>query len=290
MERSNFPYSGVIIVGLGLIGGSIAKALRQRFAELSIIGIDSDETTLQAALLEGVVSEVFHDLPEEIEPGSLVVLATGFKEVLEALPAMARLLPEGVWFTEVSGVKRRIASLVEELGGILARSYVGSHPMAGREVRGFHSSLPNLFEGYPVFLTGCSQSRDEGYENLTRFWQLLGGSVKRLSPVLHDRIVAWISHLPHILSFVLKRTVFEDWPSLHNPSGLKGSGLKGMLRIAESDPNVWSELMLENRDFDLEALQAFLLKAQGVKESLLKGSSEEILRALAPSLLKDGIM
>jgi prephenate dehydrogenase len=289
VSQANFPYTKVVIVGLGLIGGSIAKALRRRFLELEIVGVDSDKATLEAALYERVISKASLTLPKEIEQGSLVLLAMGFGQILEALPTMSGVLPKGAWFTEVSGVKRRIVARVEELGGVLTESYVGSHPMAGREVHGFHSSLPNLFEGYPVFLTGCSKSLKEGYERLTLFWHSLGGLVRRLEPIAHDRIVAWISHLPHILSFVLKRTLYEDWPSFQEPSGFKGSGIQGMLRIAESDPNVWSELMVENRDFDLEALEAFFIKAQEFKGSLIGGHPKELLRALAPGLLKDEI-
>lgn len=283
MRKACPPYKSVVVVGLGLIGGSVAKGLRRRFPGLEVIGVDPAEATLQAALGDRAITRAYPALPGRFEKGSLIVLATGLKGIFETLEALDGAVPEGVWLTDVTGLKRRVVALVEQLGGSLARAYVGSHPMSGREVRGYAASMPDLFVGYPVFLTGCSFSEDEAYARLTAFWRALGSVVHRLEPVTHDRVVAWISHLPHVLSFILKRTIAEEWPGPDGASKAEGSGLQGMLRIAHSDPNIWSELMIENRDFTLEALEAFLSKIHEAKESLLDGSLESLARSLTPA-------
>jgi 3-phosphoshikimate 1-carboxyvinyltransferase len=283
MGKACLPYKSVVVVGLGLIGGSVAKGLRHRFPGLEVIGVDPAEATLQAALGDSAITRAYPTLPRRLEKGSLIVLATGLNGILKALEDLDGAVLEGVWLTDVTGLKRRVVALVEQLGGNLARAYVGSHPMSGREVRGYAASMPDLFAGYPVFLTGCSFSEEEAYARLTAFWRALGGVVHRLEPVTHDRVVAWISHLPHVLSFVLKRTIAEEWPGPEGASKAEGSGLQGMLRIAHSDPNIWSELMIENRDFTLEALDAFLSKIHEVKESLLDGSLESLAHSLTPA-------
>lgn len=287
MGKASPPYESVVVVGLGLIGGSVAKGLRRSFPALEVTGVDPAEGTLQAALRDKAITRAYPTLPGRFEKGTLIVLATGLKGVLEALHALNGVITESVWLTDVTGLKRRVVALVERLGGCLARAYVGSHPMSGREIRGYSASMPDLFAGYPVFLTGCSFSESEAYDRLTAFWRAMGGVVHRLEPVTHDRVAAWISHLPHILSFALRRTIAEEWPSQEGSPKAEGSGLQGMLRISNSDPNIWSELLIENREFTLEALNAFLLKLHEAKESLLEGSLESLARALTPKNSKE---
>jgi len=124
MGKACPPYKSVVVVGLGLIGGSVAKGLRRRFPGLEVIGVDPAEATLQAALGDRAITRAYPTLPGRFEKGSLIVLATGLKGIFEALEALDGAIPEGVWLTDVTGLKRRVVALVEQLGGSLARAYV----------------------------------------------------------------------------------------------------------------------------------------------------------------------
>ncbi|HZI78405.1 MAG TPA: prephenate dehydrogenase/arogenate dehydrogenase family protein, partial [Vicinamibacterales bacterium] len=187
------------IVGVGLLGGSIALAARAHGLAREIVGIGRDRTRLEAPLRAGAVDRVTTDLTAGVRDADVLVLAANVlaneRLLADAWPAVA---PSAV-VTDVGSTKRGIVAVAERLPG--AHRFVGSHPMAGSEKSGYAVARPDLFRGAIVIVTPGDASEPGAVKTVTSFWEALGARVSALEPDTHDRVVAAISHLPHVVAW-----------------------------------------------------------------------------------------
>lgn len=250
-------FDTVCVIGLGLIGGSLALDIRERGLARSVVGSDSDEAALATALELGIIEEKAAPADAGIGERDLIVLAV-------PVQTMARMLEEGfeagTLVTDVGSVK---GSLVDAFRRCRKRDgdyrFVPGHPIAGDEKSGPTAARRGLFEGARVILTPMEEG-DPDVETVASLWRGVGSRVDIMDPVEHDDIFAWVSHLPHMAAYAIVDCVLEknpDWVSF------SGGGLRDYTRIAASSPRMWAEIALANRELVLEALD-------GYRESLVK--------------------
>ena len=266
-------FSRVAVLGLGLLGGSLAWAARRRGVAGEVVGATRSEAARERALQGGAVDAVLP--PEQAVRGAeLVVLATPITAMPELLRRVATRLAEGAIVTDVGSVK---GPLAEVLPGLLPASarYIGSHPMAGSHERGIESAQPDLFEGAPCVV--CAPPGDADAERVGAFWRALGCRVVRRDPERHDAEVAWMSHVPHALAFAFAAALADA------PEGAReiaGPGFRDFTRIAHSDPELWADIFHANHKALAAPLQAARRSLEALCSAIEAGDADAVLRRL----------
>jgi prephenate dehydrogenase len=278
-------FGRVAVLGLGLLGGSVAFAARNRGVAEVVAGAARRAEVLEEAARRGVVDEG-GDFESVVRGAELVVLATPIAAMPELVQRIAPCLAKGTLVTDVGSVK---AVLAETLPGLLPRgvTYVGAHPMAGSHRNGLENARADLFEGAPcvVMQTGSLAARDR----VCSFWSALGARVVLRDPAQHDAEVAWMSHVPHVLAFAFGGALRAA------PDGafdVQGSGFRDFTRIAQSDPELWSEILTGNRKAvaaPLHAMQEALGELARAIESNDVDAVERWLVAARAALSRGGV-
>jgi prephenate dehydrogenase len=267
-------WNTVAIVGVGLIGGSIGLALRQRGLAERVIGIGRRQTSLRTARRAGAVSNTTVDLGKGVAEAELVVVCSPVGRITEHVCQVAQFCPEGTLITDAGSTKQVI---VEALDGKLPRGcrFLGGHPLAGSEKSGASNAAANLFEGRLAILTPTKNTRAEDFDLLGDFWSSLGSVVVQMTPEEHDRVLALSSHLPHAVAVALAATLPEACFRFAGP------GLLDTTRIASGDPELWTQIFGQNRANLLAALDAFLAQLGKLRNSVHQGDAEPLKRLLA---------
>ena len=265
------------IVGLGLLGGSVAKATRAVSLAGEIVGVGRRRESLEPALRAGVVDHVTTDLAEGVAGADMVLLATPVATLEGQLPAVWQAVAPQALLTDVGSTKLGIVRAAEELGRTRPLAFVGSHPMAGSNLAGFAVSRPDLFTGATVILTPTDRTPLETVKRVTEFWEAMGGRVTLMDPTTHDRAVAAISHLPHLVVDALVAAVVDMDPRFLE---VAARGFKDTTRIAASDPIVWREIFQQNREALGEALGVFRHALDRLERLLASGEDGAIEAAL----------
>ena len=242
------------IVGLGLLGGSVAKAARAASLAQEIVGVGRNPKTLEPALRARAVDRITTDLSEGVSGADMIVLATPVATLEGQLPAVWQAASSHALLTDVGSTKAAIVKTAEALGASRPLSFVGSHPMAGSNLSGFSVARADLFSGATVILTPTDRTPSEAVKRVTEFWEAMGGRVTVMDPATHDRAVAAISHLPHLVVDALVAAVVDMDPRFLD---VAARGFKDTTRIAASDPAVWREIFQQNREALAEAIAAF---------------------------------
>jgi prephenate dehydrogenase len=265
------------LVGLGLLGGSVAKAARTLGLADEIVAVGRDRERLEPARLDGVVDRVTTDLREGVAGADFCLLATPVATLVALLPEVWRALPSDAVLTDVGSTKTAIVRAAERLEGERPLAFVGSHPMAGSEQAGYRVSRPDLFRGATVIITPTERTDSHAVKRVGEFWEALGGRLVTLDPVTHDRATAAISHLPHLVADALVDAVVRMDPRFFE---VAGRGFKDTTRIAASDPRVWREIFQENRAGLTEALAAFRGALEELERLVASGDDAAIEAAL----------
>lgn len=266
------------IVGVGLLGGSIALAARAHGLAREIVGIGRDRGRLDAPLRAGAVDRVTTDLAAGVRDADLVVLAANVLANEELLAtAWSAVAPSAV-VTDVGSTKRGIVAAAERLALAAPRRFVGSHPMAGSEKSGYAVARANLFQGAIVIVTPTDASDPAAVKTVTTFWEAVGGRVSALDPDSHDRIVAAISHLPHVAAWALVDAVARFEPAAFP---FAARGFKDTTRIAAADPAMWTEILLGNREAIVAGLAAFRGALDELERLVVAGDRRGIAEELA---------
>lgn len=266
------------IVGVGLLGGSAAKAVRAGELAREIVGIGRDRTRLDAARREGIVDRITTDVGEGVRAADFVLLATPVLTLEELLARVWRAAPAGATVTDVGSTKSGIVRAAERLGAERPLAFVGSHPMTGSERSGYGAARADLFRGASVIVTPTDRTDAGAVKTVTGFWEAMGARVSALDPDTHDRAVAAISHVPHLVAMAL-----TDGVARFQPEALEfaAGGFKDTTRIAASDPDVWTEIFLANREAVRAHLGAFRQALADLERALTAGAREELRAALA---------
>ncbi len=245
----------IAIIGLGLIGGSLAKALRESDASLEIAAADSDQNALANALAEGVVGRV-GALAEVCAGANLVVVAVPPLAAPAVLAEIARCAGPETLITDVASVKSHLLETLASLPAGFRSRFVPGHPLAGSEQSGYGAARAELFRGRNVVLAPLEETAPEAIAKMHDLWRGVGANVLAMSPERHDRILALTSHLPHVLAFAMAGLP----PRRENGAGVHhyaASGFADFTRLAASDPALWSDILRANAGATVAALDAF---------------------------------
>jgi prephenate dehydrogenase len=248
-EFARFQFDTVAIIGVGLIGGSIGKALLRRKLAKRIIGVGRDPQRLAKAQKLGAITCAAADLSEGVASADLVIVGTPVDHVADTVRQVASNCSRGVLITDVGSTKAKILSRVGSEATQGAHLFVGSHPLAGGEKAGVEFSDADLFENRMVIVTPVPHSDPARVEACQRLWTSIGASVRQMSPEDHDALVAVTSHVPHLLAAMLASTTTPA----HLP--MVSSGWLDTTRIASGDVEMWSQIIDHNRDEILASLQ-----------------------------------
>jgi prephenate dehydrogenase len=267
-------FERVAVLGLGLLGGSVALAARRSGAAGHVAGATRQREVLERALRDGAIDRA-GSAEEVVRDADLVVLATPVFAMPAMLRELAPALAQGAIVTDVGSVK---AGLAETLPGLLPRGvhYVGSHPMAGSHERGLDAARADLFQDAAcvVMNDGPAEARDR----VAAFWAALGSRVVLREPAGHDAEVAWTSHLPHLLAFAFAEA-FDAAPA--SAREVAGAGFRDFTRIAHSDPELWADIVTANRKSIAAPLQAVAETLQALARALDADDAEAVERIVA---------
>lgn len=266
------------IVGVGLLGGSVAKAARAGALARAIVGIGRDRGRLDAGVREGALDRATTDLEAGVSGADFVLLATPVLTIETLLERVWRAAGEGATLTDVGSTKGTIVGRAERLAAGRPLAFVGSHPMAGSEKSGYGVARADLFQGATVLVTPTDRTEPRALKAVTGFWEALGARVGTLDPEAHDAAVAAISHLPHAVAYALVDAVARGAPEALE---LAARGFKDTTRIAASDPDMWADIFVANRAALVKSLDGFRQALAELTRAVERGSREEIRALLA---------
>ncbi|MFQ5481838.1 MAG: prephenate dehydrogenase [Nitrospinaceae bacterium] len=274
-------YERMTIIGVGLLGGSLARAVRTRNLAASITGCGRQQKTLERARAAGVIDAWSLDIREAVRDADLVVLCSPVGSFIPRVREMKAALKPGCHVTDVGSVKGPLVAVVESLmpPGV---HYVGSHPMAGGEKSGFAASYKELFENAKCWVTPTPGTDPEALEKVTGLWSALGMEVERIDPEEHDRIVAGVSHLPHVAAYALMNVVAAvKTPGREDVLEYSAGGLRDSTRLAAADPVMWRDICLFNRDQVLPLIDQYLKALGALRELIQQGDGERLEKTFA---------
>ncbi len=274
-------FNDITIVGMGFMGASVAKAVKAAAPEITIKGIDINEKNLEYCISNGIIDKVA-DISSDIS--DLVILCIPPRAILQFAANNKSYIERSPVVTDIGSIKKGIVSEIKKTG---FNRFIGSHPMCGSDKNGPQYADSSIFRGRTCVL--IKQPDDENYrflEKVASFWTLIGMNIIYADPDLHDHIVAYSSHLPHVVAFSLSGTVMEIF-SKHidknnqniDPMQFISAGFKDSTRIARSSSEIWTDIFLMNRQNLLLSIDDFINKINEFKTLLEKGD-ENALKAI----------
>ncbi|MGH7806801.1 MAG: prephenate dehydrogenase [Thermodesulfobacteriota bacterium] len=275
-------FSKITVIGLGLIGGSLAWALKKSGRVGEVFGVDLDEKAIDYAVREGVIDDGSKDIEKGVSQSDLIVIATYVGIIPKVAKSIISLVSKGTIITDVGSVKGKIVNEIEEL--LPSHLYfVGGHPIAGTERSGVWASDLRLFNGKRCILTPTLKTHPEALAKVKSLWESVGARVFTMDAETHDRVFSFVSHLPHLVAYALVNSVASQ-RVLHNMLDFAGGGLRDYTRIGASSPEMWSDIFLMNRENVLESIREFKKSLERIEE-LVAGENlielrEELNRAV----------
>ena len=268
----------VAIIGVGLIGGSIGLALRERKVAGRVIGIGRNQDSLTKARRLGCVHETATSVAEGVAAADLVVVCTPVEQIPELIAEAARHAPAGAIFTDAGSTKCTVVARTEALlhaqfDGLLP--FIGSHPIAGSEKTGAEAAQGNLFERRTVVITPTASTDDDVTGAIEQFWRSLKGRVVRMSPARHDEVLARTSHLPHLVASALAAATPADMLPL------TAGGWSDTTRVAAGDAEMWRQILMANSVQTLKGLDDFERVLAELRQAVEAGDGPRLAAILA---------
>lgn len=268
-------FNKITVVGLGLIGGSLGKALKESNQVGTVVGIDTDEETIKYGLDSEIIDEGAAGLNEVIYGSDIIVIATYVGMIEDTAKSVFDIATDKTIITDVGSVKSSIVRAVEaDLPDEL--QFVGGHPIAGTENSGVKSSNSRLFKDRRCILTPTERTNSEAKNKVKSMWEIVGSRVYEIDPETHDHIFGIVSHLPHVVAYSLINSVIEAQDS-EQLMDFAGGGLKDYTRVAASSPEMWTEIFKANKEQLLDAISKFKLSLEEI-ESAIKNEDFESLK------------
>jgi prephenate dehydrogenase len=260
------------IIGLGLIGGSMAIDLRRRKFTDHIIGVDNNKLHSETAERIGIVDEIM-SLEDGIQAADIVLLAVPVNAALELLPRILDVVTDQV-VTDVCSTKETIMQLIEKHP---KRSrFIGSHPMSGTENSGPWAAIPRLFDGKVVILCDHEKSDKDVYEIVKEMYTTLNMRLEYMNSTKHDVHVAYVSHISHICSYALAVTVLDKEKDEQQIFNLASGGFNSTARLAKSSADMWTPIFTNNKENVLEVMDTFIEKILTIRRCIKSGRTEEL--------------
>ncbi len=262
-------FNKIAIIGVGLMGGSIALAAKRKKLAKEIMGVCRREVSRRKALKFRAVNKATLNLEEGISGADLVILAAPVGKIVNLAKKAAKFMQRGAILTDVGSTKRDSVKKIEKFANYKTH-FVGSHPMAGSDKAGVENASADIFNKALVIITKTKNTDKQSIATLKRFWQELGCRVLIVSPQRHDRLASLASYLPHVVSFALSSSQTKDSVKI------AGGSLKETTRVASSEAELWKDIFLSAQAPTLKAIRIFSNNLKTL-EKALKAKNEKAL-------------
>ena len=269
-------FGKMTIIGVGLLGASLAKACKERDLVEEVAGYGRNRENLEKARALKIIDHCPADLAEAVKDADLIVLCTPVTTIIPLIQNMIARIRPGALITDVGSVKEPIVKEAEKLvpKGVF---FVGSHPIAGGENSGLEASTANLYQGEKCIVTPTDKTNNSALEKISALWQAVGMQIINLSAEEHDFVFGAVSHLPHIVVYALMNTLGSlRTQDNREVTAFSGAGLKDITRIASSDPVMWRDICLSNRNHSLDLIDRFQNKLDEIRSTIEKGDGQAL--------------
>ncbi len=266
-----------VVIGTGLIGGSFARDLRRAYPEMELLGMDREAAHMGRALEIGLVDGEAAEA--DLATADVVLLAIPVNGLATELPSLLDKVGEETLVFDAGSTKALICEAVQ--GHPKRRNFLACHPIAGTEFTGPDAAVSGLFDGKTLIICEVEQTAFLLQERALEMFRSMGMRIRYMNPVAHDRHIAYVSHLSHISSFMLGKTVIEKEKNERDIFDLAGSGFESTVRLAKSSPAMWTPIFEQNRENVLETLDEYIANLQGFRTLLEEGDLEGIFREMA---------
>ena len=275
------------VIGVGLIGGSVASALKERGLVGQVVGCARNTQTLDIAMERGLIDSGTTNVGEAVSSANVVFLATPVGTMTSLLPQVGEALQTGAIVTDAGSTKRRVVDIAR---GVLAdrfEHFVPGHPVAGSESSGPEAARSDLFVDHWTVLTPTAETNSTSVQKITQLWEQIGSHIKIMEVDVHDRVLGMTSHLPHIVAYALVSQLAQQVDQ-DDCLALAAGGFFDITRVAGSDPVMWRDICLDNKVVTVELINAYQTILDRIKESIT-GSDGESLEELfkAAKLLRN---
>jgi prephenate dehydrogenase len=271
----------VAIVGLGLIGGSLAGALKRSGKVADVTGIDIDRGSIDYALRKKIIDHGYTNIGEGVSGAEVIVIATNVGDIVNTAVAIIPLARKGAVITDVGSVKGRIVSKLDKLTPGHLR-FVGGHPIAGTENSGVKASQPGLFKGKRFIITPTSKTDPGAVKKVSDLWGAAGAEIYEMDPRAHDRVFGFVSHLPHIVAYSLVDSILSAGDS-ETLFDFAGGGLRDYTRVAASTPEKWTHIFTANRVSGQNAIRKFRKSLDKLETAIREKDAGSLRKLLSKS-------
>jgi len=265
------------IIGLGLIGGSIALDLKKAGLVTHVAGIDQNDAHTTEALKRGLVDEIVQ--PDAVKNADLIVLAIPVSALVKLLPGILDVVPGHTVVIDAGSTKSQICKAVANHPK--RQQFVAAHPIAGTENSGPSAAFSGLFKNKTNIICERERSSPEALEVALKVFEALGMNTIFMDPEEHDRHVAYVSHLSHVSSFLLGQTVLDIERDEKNIFDLAGSGFASTVRLAKSSPDMWAPIFEQNAEYLSQALLEYIMHLQKFQYYLMKRDAKELHKIMS---------
>jgi len=264
------------IIGTGLIGGSLARALREAGACQEVVGAGRNTGNLQTAVDLGVIDRYDTDLAQAVSGADMVVVCVPLGAMEDVFRAIKDQLAEQVVLTDAGSAKGSVIEAVQRAFGHVPDFFVPGHPIAGTEQSGVEASFPGLYKDRRVILTPLPETSTNATDRVRDMWEAAGARVTEMDPLHHDAILAATSHLPHVLAYTLVDSLskLDDSDELFEYAA---GGFRDFTRIASSDPVMWRDICLANGDAIQLMIEHFIRDLQGLSQAVKHHDGQQLL-------------
>ncbi|WP_246166758.1 bifunctional prephenate dehydrogenase/3-phosphoshikimate 1-carboxyvinyltransferase [Marinobacter salinexigens] len=273
-------FQRVAVIGLGLIGGSLASAIRRQGLAGTVVGTDTRHDELALGVELGVVDEVADTVRDAVAGSDLVILAVPVRATRSVLEEIKPWLSGNTLLTDVGSTKSSFVADVEAVFGKWPANVIPGHPIAGSEKSGIRAANPDLFANHKVILTPSGHSDQDGLSRLRQLWEGCGATVLTMSVAYHDEVLAATSHLPHLIAFSLVDTLAGEDENMDIFRYAAG-GFRDFTRIAASDPVMWHDIFLSNRDAVLRVIDHFTHDLDQLRTAIANQDGATLMRVFS---------
>ena len=263
----------ITIIGVGLIGGSLAKAIKENNLAKVVFGFGRDLNRLEKAQKANVIDQFSTNLKDAINDSDIVIIATPVGSFQEILSEIKPFLTSKIVISDVGSTKTNIASIVSQTLGDYSNYFIPAHPIAGKEKSGFEASESNLFNNRKVIITPLETSSPDSINLIQKMWEGTGADVDFMSPESHDELLGMTSHLPHMLAFSLVNYLISKNPSA---SIYAAGGFKDFSRIASGDAVMWRDICIQNKDQIIDHIRGYKKTLDSLADAIEKEDSERL--------------
>lgn len=267
----------VSIIGLGLIGGSFARDFKNLYPEVVLVGIDQNESHLKEALSLGLI-DVVGSIEVDLSKADLVFIAIPVDATIALLPSILDLVPENCVVTDAGSTKASLCEAVAKHPK--RRNYLAAHPIAGTEFSGPSAAVAGLFKGKTNIICEVEQTAFKLQERALEIFNAMGMRIRYMNAAAHDTHIAYMSHLSHISSFMLGKTVIEKEKNERDIFDMAGSGFESTVRLAKSSPAMWAPIFKDNKAAVLESLTDYIANLTAFKALMEVGDFEEVFKQM----------